>query len=172
MRPHPETEIQSASSRTPVVQLVFIPILTSTGVRLLQLSMLLFVVSASELRNRTIPSSAIAFLVLLALVDCLAGVLSWAESIAGALAALIATILARVAAGSANRPAVGGGDVALATATGLLLGPGAGSIAIAAACTLAIVEASVTASTLRIPCEAGVRFGPYVVAGAILASIP
>lgn len=140
-------------------------ITVGTGPTLHFLLALLGVVLISELRTRRIPDAA-----------CLAAfVAAFARSITALrppsvilLSALVG--LAPLAARGLTRGGIGWGDVKLAVPLALLLGPWFGALGLLLACALGLC--SVGLGSLLDPdatYEAGVAFGPYLVAGAIIA---
>lgn len=134
----------------------------------LRLAFVLFVlllrVTATEATSRSITRDAIWAL-------CLIGVLRlppWPAVVAAATAGTLVPLVAR----AATRGGLGWGDLRLCWALHLCAGPVAGLTGVLVAALVALAVAGLRCARRGEPsCEAGIAFGPYLVAGVIGAVI-
>lgn len=130
----------------------------------LSLAFLLFAVllrvTATEAVSRSISRDAIWVL-------CLVGVLRlppWPAVLAAATGGTLVPLIAR----AATRGGLGWGDLRLCFALHLCAGPIAGLAGVLAASLAALAVAGIRCARCRSEsCEAGIAFGPYLVAGVI-----
>ncbi len=136
---------------------------------LLSLLFLLVWVQATELRSRSVSVGAIAFCLLIGLVVASANRATPFRALGGMLTVAPAFVLA-----SLRRPeSIGDGDIWLALGIGMMLGPADAAFSVAAGCLGALTShaQSVRAGDRETSSKAGIRFAPFLVAGAILAHL-
>lgn len=128
----------------------------------------LVVVLVTERRSQRIPNLLPIAVVLYAVVHaCVRTPPPWEMIAGGGVVGAGIPLVARFL----TRGGIGLGDVKLAGAIGLLLGPVSATAALLAATLLALASIALgrVLDGVCASCEFGVTFGPYMVAGAILA---
>lgn len=136
------------------------------GVSGMLLSSLLLVAATTDLRQRIIPNPV----VLAGLVAALT-----VEGLAQPIAPLASLLGAVVAGGflwlleAASRGGVGRGDVKLAAVMGLVLGPGPAVVALFLAFALGATGSALWLVARRMGALARIPFGPFLLAGGIVA---
>jgi leader peptidase (prepilin peptidase)/N-methyltransferase len=129
------------------------------------LPLVLVLVTVTELQRQKITHLAICVVLALAFVRALLWPSGLAVALTGAAGCGVPVLTTAVL-----RPGtVGAGDWKLATALGALLGPAAGMASLLAACLLALLLHLLTSPGPSY--EAGVPFGPFLVAGAITVCV-